>query len=139
MATKKISELTAVTSVNDADLLIVETSSGTRAVNKSNLLADVVTNIKTEMKVKTASVTLVASSWGYDPTNDWYWEYITVPNVTVKSKVDLQPDAVALKQMMNDGVTALYTYNSNGTMLAYTLGGKLTANLTVQATITEVA
>ena len=42
MATKKISELTKVTSIQDTDLLIVETSNGTRAIKKSDLVSDIV-------------------------------------------------------------------------------------------------
>ena len=38
MATKKISELTNVTSVQDTDLLLVETSDGTRSINKGNII-----------------------------------------------------------------------------------------------------
>lgn len=41
MATKKITDLTNVTSVQDADLLIVETSEGTRSISKGNLLSGV--------------------------------------------------------------------------------------------------
>ena len=40
MATKKITELTNVTSVQDSDLLIVETSEGTRSINKGNIIPD---------------------------------------------------------------------------------------------------
>ena len=42
MATKKISELTNVTSVQDTDLLLVETSEGTRSIKKSDLISDIV-------------------------------------------------------------------------------------------------
>ena len=42
MATKKITDLTNVTSVQDSDLLIVETSDGTRSVNRSGLLGGAV-------------------------------------------------------------------------------------------------
>lgn len=41
MATKKISELTTVTSVQDTDLLIVETSNGTRVANIGDVLSNV--------------------------------------------------------------------------------------------------
>lgn len=40
MATKKISELTNVTSVANTDLLLVETSEGTRSINKGNIIPD---------------------------------------------------------------------------------------------------
>lgn len=39
MATKKITELTNVTSVQDTDLLLVETSEGTRSINKGNIIS----------------------------------------------------------------------------------------------------
>ena len=45
MATKKISELTNVTSVKDTDLLLVETSEGTRSINKGNIIPVVPTKL----------------------------------------------------------------------------------------------
>jgi len=42
MATKKILDLKNVTSVKDTDLLLVETSEGTRSVNKEGLFSDIV-------------------------------------------------------------------------------------------------
>ena len=45
MATRKITDLTNVTSVQDTDLLIVETSNGTRSVKKSDLVSDVVAKV----------------------------------------------------------------------------------------------
>lgn len=42
MATRKITDLTNVTSVKDTDLLLVETSEGTRSVSKSGLLGGAV-------------------------------------------------------------------------------------------------
>ena len=38
MATKRITDLTNVTSVKDTDLFIVETSEGTRSIDKKNLI-----------------------------------------------------------------------------------------------------
>lgn len=45
MATKKISELTKVTSVQDTDLLVVETSEGTRSVKKSDFISTIINMI----------------------------------------------------------------------------------------------
>ena len=135
MATKKISELTNVASVQDTDLLIVETSEGTRAVKKSDLLADLNTK---QTKIKTGSVTFTSSGWGYDPNQDWYWQIPSMSGVSANDKIDLQPDATVIKQMLNDGVTAMYVVNSNGTPVGYTLGSQLTTDVTVQFTLTEV-
>ena len=41
MATKKISELNNITSVQDADLLIIETSEGTKSISKEGLFSDI--------------------------------------------------------------------------------------------------
>lgn len=49
MATKKISELSTASSVQDTDLLIVESSEGTRAIAKSTIISD-------EEKTKLANI-----------------------------------------------------------------------------------
>ena len=48
MATKKINELTNVTSVQDSDLLIVETSEGTRSINKGNIIPDALSDLSSD-------------------------------------------------------------------------------------------
>lgn len=41
MATKKITELSKVASVQDADLIIVETENGTKSISKENFLTNI--------------------------------------------------------------------------------------------------
>lgn len=53
-------------------------------------------------------------------------------------KVDLQPDATTIAQLIEDGVSALYIENDNGTLTAYAIGEKPTVDLTIQATQEEV-
>lgn len=69
-----------------------------------------------------------------------YTQTVTVSGytITANSKVDLQPDAAAIAQLVSDGVNALYVANNNGTLTAYAVGAAPTAALTVQCTITEV-
>ena len=69
-----------------------------------------------------------------------YTQTVTISGytVTANSKVDLQPDATAIAQLVSDGVTALFVENNNGTLTAYAIGATTTAALTVQCTITEV-
>lgn len=125
MATKKITELTNVTSVQDTDLLIVETSDGTMSISKGNLIP----------KIKIISITLSASGWSGDGT---FVQTIAIAGATANSKIDLQPNSTVLNQLINDEVSALYIENNNGTFTAYAIGKAPTVDLTIQVTITEV-
>lgn len=58
---------------------------------------------------------------------------------TLHTKVDLQPNATVISQLINDGVEALYIENNNGTLTAYAVGAAPTTSLTLQVTVTEVA
>lgn len=78
-------------------------------------------------------------------STDWvggaspYTQAVTISGTTANSKVDLQPDATVIAQMAEDGTVALYIANDNGTLTANAVGEKPTAELTIQATITEVS
>lgn len=87
---------------------------------------------------KIGSVTLTAANW---TGNSPYTQTVTVSGATVtaNSLVDIQPDATAIGQMAADGVYGVYIENNNGTLTAYAVGAALTANLTVQVTVTEVS
>ena len=69
-----------------------------------------------------------------------YTQTVTVSGATItaNSKVDLQPDATAINQLITDGVNGLYISNTNGTLTAYAVGAAPTAALTLQCTVTEV-
>lgn len=92
--------------------------------------------IETTAPPKVASITLSATWSGSDP----YTQTVTISGytVTANSKIDLQPDATALAQMIDDGTSALWIENNNGTLTAYALGAGTSVALTVQCTITEV-
>lgn len=87
------------------------------------------------MKPTTASVTLTSAGWtGSDP----YTQTASIDGATAQSKVDLQPDETVLAQMLDDGVSALFCKNDNGTLTVYALGAAPSADMTVQVTLTEV-
>ena len=79
-------------------------------------------------------------SWT-DSGSGYHSEAVTVTGATItgSSKVDLQPGAAAIQQMISDGVLALYVANDNGTLTAYAVGAAPTAALTLQCTVTEVS
>ena len=69
-----------------------------------------------------------------------YTQIVTLASYTptANSKVDIQPDAAAIAQLINDGVKGLYISNTNGTLTAYAVGGTTSSSMTVQVTVTEV-
>lgn len=88
-------------------------------------------------QVHVGQISIASSGWtGSDP----YTQTVTVSGTTItsNSKVDIQPNATAIQQMITDGCAALYIDNNNGTLTAYAIGSAPTANLTVQVTVTEV-
>jgi len=84
---------------------------------------------------KVTSVTLTAANWtGSDP----YTQTVSVSGGTANSKVDLQPTAAQLAQLISDGVVSLLIENNSGTFTAYALGAATSTDMTIQATVTEV-
>lgn len=79
----------------------------------------------------------ISLSQGWQGTG-LYTQAVSIAAGTANSKVDLQPEAAVLSQLIADGVTALYIGNDNGVFTAYAVGAAPTAALTLQATITEV-
>lgn len=79
----------------------------------------------------------VSLSQGWQGTGP-YTQAVSIAAGTANSKVDLQPEAAVLSQLVADGVTALYIGNDNGEFTAYAIGAAPTVALTLQATITEV-
>ena len=100
--------------------------------NELNDIRTDINNMGSGVKVTTINLT---TAWtGSGP----YTQNVSISGVTAKSKVDLQPDNAALDQLINDGVSALYIANNNGTLTAYAIGAKPTTTLRIQATVMEV-
>ena len=84
---------------------------------------------------KISTVNLLASQWIGD-TNPWS-QVVTVNSVTENSKIDLQPTAIQIVELQNNGIT-LMIQNDNGTVTAWAIGNKPTNDYTMQAFIQEV-
>ena len=82
------------------------------------------------------SVTTTAS-WT-DSGSGYYTQSVTISGATANSKIDLQPSAAVLIQLISDGVSALYVENNSGTLTMYAVGAAPTTEMTIQVTLTEV-
>ena len=95
---------------------------------------------KMEYKINRAVVikqlSLPAASWLGSESP--YSQTVTGLGTTANSKVDIQIDTAAYNTMVDSGTGAIYVANDNGTITAYALGDKPTADITVQVAISEV-
>ncbi len=97
------------------------------------------TNTTLQNKADTTKKTTVTLSTNWTGDTSPYTQTVTIFGTTPNSKVDLQPDATAVSQMVDDGTVSLYIANNNGTLTAYAVGEKPTVQLTIQATVSEVS
>nr|DAM55475.1 MAG TPA: hypothetical protein [Caudoviricetes sp.] len=82
------------------------------------------------------SVTLTVAGWVADG-DDWK-QPVTIAGGAAGKQVDLEADKTAIKQMLEDGTSALYIANENGAFTAHVVGEKPTAALTLQTTMYDV-
>ena len=90
----------------------------------------------TDTKPSKLSISLSAAWSGDGP----YTQTVTVSGytITANSKVDLQPNADQIAQLIEDGVHALFIANNNGTLTAYAVGAETSTAMTIQCTVMEV-
>lgn len=106
----------------------------TRTINNMALTADLALYWGT-------TITLSLSWSGNGPFTQTVYpnSYILwTSGITAKSRIDLQPTAAQLTQLITDGVTALTIENNNGTLTAYALGAAPSTAMTIACTVTEV-
>lgn len=80
-------------------------------------------------------ITLQASAWKGDESP--YYQVVTIPGVTERSKVDLQIDA-ELAEVFHDKDLAFVTENEDGVVTVYAIGDKPSKDYTVQAVVTGI-
>ena len=95
-----------------------------------------IVNNKISAVLYSITTTLMASNWL--GTASPYTQRVTITGGKATSQVNVQGDATAIQQMLDDGTNAIYIANNNGTFTAYAVGGKPTANLNIQMTVYDV-
>ena len=86
----------------------------------------------------TDKLTLTLAAAGWTGSESPYTQSVTITGGTATSQADIQADAAAIQQMLDDGTNAIYIANNNGTFTAYAVGEKPTADLNIQVTMYDV-
>lgn len=85
--------------------------------------------------VPAASVTLLADAWVGE--ENAYCQVVEVADVTIHTKVDLQPTSEQLAEFHHK-VLGFVTENDGGVVTVYAIGDKPSGDYSIQATLTEV-
>lgn len=83
-------------------------------------------------------LTLTLTAAGWTGSASPYSQGVSITGGTATSQADIQADAAAIQQMLDDGTNAIYIANNNGTFTAYAVGEKPTADLNIQVTVYDV-
>lgn len=85
---------------------------------------------------RVATITLPQANWVGSASP--YYQTVSINTVTSSTKIDLQP-TVAQITSLQDADIALMTENTDGVVKVYSFGGKPSADMTMQALLTEVS
>lgn len=85
---------------------------------------------------RVATISLPAASWTGSASP--YYQTVSINTVTSATKIDLQPTVAQITSLQNADI-ALMAENTNGTVKVYSFGGKPSADMTMQALLTEVS
>lgn len=85
---------------------------------------------------KQTTITFTAAGWVEG--DGIFTQEVAVDSGTTKSLVALQPTSAQIVALIDDGVDALMVDNNNGVFTATAVGEAPSADMTIQATLTEV-
>ena len=108
-------------------------TSGSEKAVKSRGIYQALRNI--HLLVRKVSVTLGTTWEGDGP----YSQTVTIANISANDKVDIQPGADVLHQLIADGTRALWIENDDGVLTAYCMGNAPSVEMTIQCTVESVA
>lgn len=101
----------------------------------ANAINDAINNKASKIIVE--SITIDPIQWT-ESSSEVFNATITISNVTAKTKVDVNTTASIVNIMIEDGITAIYVENDNGTVKAVSLGAKPTQSITLSLSRSEV-
>lgn len=85
---------------------------------------------------RVATISLPKANWAGSAAP--YNQTVSINTVTSATKVELNPTVSQIVSLQNDDI-ALMAENNNGTVKVYSFGGKPSADMTMQVTLTEVS
>ena len=85
---------------------------------------------------RVATITLSAASWTGSASP--YSQVVEINTVTTATKIELNPTVSQIVSLQNDDI-ALMAENDAGVVTIYSFGGKPSADMTMQVTLTEVS
>ena len=87
-------------------------------------------------KIVLKDITIPSSSWVKN--SDIFKAPLSIPELTAKTKLDINTTSSVVKTMIEGGINAIYIENNNGTASAVAVGDKPAKNITLSVSLMEV-
>lgn len=84
------------------------------------------------------NLTLEAGKWVEHNGKEYYTQDVIIPNITEKTKIDLQPSPDLLIKLINCGII-MFVVNDNTDAKVYSVGDEPCEDIVIQATVKEVS
>lgn len=85
----------------------------------------------------TTEIVLPAINWVASDDGIYYTQPVQMTNVTVNSRIDLQPTPTQILQLMDEEIS-MFVSNNNGVITVYAVNGSPSTDMTIKAVIVEL-
>lgn len=117
---------------------IAKNKSDYMVMSVNEITPDVSGNVNVPYKPVLGSIT-TSTTWTDMQDGTYVQTISSITGVTNNTKIDLQPSATVLDQMITDTCKALYVTNNNSVLTLVAVGASISTSVTIQYTRVEVA
>ena len=131
--TKKLTDASAAASF---DKVFINSGDTVKQIEKA-VFVEIIKEAIGSSSSSVIKITLLAANWVESSDGTYHTQSLTIDGATENSRIDLQPTPEQIIQLMNDEIS-MFIANDDGNILAYSVNGAPSEDMTMEAILTEV-